>query len=112
MVLGQSLRDAGGAIHEMAGLLRVVTSFADRRLTLGYRHAALTAPAPFGHGRHLAGHEFHYATITSPPPAPDEAFASFSDADGQSLGFAGHRAGNVSGSFVHAIAASGEADAA
>lgn len=111
MVLGQALRNAGGAVHEMAGLLPVVTSFAERRLTLGYRHAALTHPAPFGNGRRLAGHEFHYATMTSPPPAPHEAFASFSDADGQSLGFGGHRVGNVSGSFFHAIAASGEADA-
>jgi cobyrinic acid a,c-diamide synthase len=114
MVLGETLHDAGGAVHEMAGLLPVVTSFAERRLTLGYRHATPTHPAPFGNGQRLAGHEFHYATMTSPPPAPDQAFASFSDADGQSLGFAGHRAGNVSGSFFHAIAAagSGEADAA
>jgi cobyrinic acid a,c-diamide synthase len=112
MVLGEALRDAGGAVHEMAGLLPVVTSFAERRLTLGYRHAVLTAPAPFSHGQHVAGHEFHYATLTSPPPAPHEAFARFSDADGQSLSFGGHCASNVSGSFFHAIAASGEADAA
>jgi cobyrinic acid a,c-diamide synthase len=112
MVLGQALHDASGAVHEMAGLLPVVTSFAERRLTLGYRHAALTAPAPFGHARHLAGHEFHYATMTSPPLGPGEAFANLSDANGQSLGFSGHRAGNVSGSFFHAIAASGETDAA
>ena len=92
----------------------VATSFAERRLTLGYRRAALTHPGPFGGGRHLAGHEFHYATMTSPPPAPHEAFATFSDADGQSLGLGGHRVGNVSGSFFHAIAlgGTGEADAA
>ncbi|WP_288588699.1 cobyrinate a,c-diamide synthase, partial [uncultured Methylobacterium sp.] len=37
MVLGESLEDAEGATHRMAGLLPVATSYARRRLHLGYR---------------------------------------------------------------------------
>ncbi len=39
MVLGQSLIDAQGAVHAMAGLLDLETSFAKRKLHLGYRQA-------------------------------------------------------------------------
>jgi cobyrinic acid a,c-diamide synthase len=105
MALGQALIDADGLAHEMAGLLPLVTSFAARRLTLGYRRATLTGDAFFGGGeRVILGHEFHYATTASAPPEPREAFASFTDAEGKPLGAAGHRAGNVAGSFFHAIA--------
>ncbi len=37
MVLGASLIDADGATHAMAGLLSVETSFARRKMNLGYR---------------------------------------------------------------------------
>ncbi|WP_088348371.1 MULTISPECIES: cobyrinate a,c-diamide synthase [Rhodomicrobium] len=97
MVLGRSLTDADGIAHEMAGLLPVATSFQARRLTLGYRRAE------FG-GRALMGHEFHYATMLTPPPADTEAYAAVYDGEGESLGLAGHRSGNVSGSFFHAVA--------
>ena len=39
MVLGTSLTDAGGVVHAMGGLLDVSTSFARRKLHLGYRKA-------------------------------------------------------------------------
>ncbi len=39
MVLGEALIDASGQRHRMAGLLPLVTSFATRRLSLGYRRA-------------------------------------------------------------------------
>lgn len=48
MVLGDGLVDADGTRHPMAGLLRLETSFADRRLHLGYRH--LRANARFAGG--------------------------------------------------------------
>ena len=41
MVLGEALIDADGHSHPMAGLLPVVSSFAERRLSLGYRCATL-----------------------------------------------------------------------
>ena len=51
MVLGRSLIDADGAAHAMAGLLGVETSFAKRKMNLGYRRAVLQADGPLGRGR-------------------------------------------------------------
>ncbi len=59
MVLGHGLTDADGTRHTMAGLLPVETSFAKRKLHLGYRQLqSLCGPFP----KHLRGHEFHYST--------------------------------------------------
>ena len=46
MVLGEGLEDADGARHAMAGLLGHATSFAKRRLHLGYRQARLPLGQP------------------------------------------------------------------
>ena len=43
MMLGAGLEDAAGARHQMLGLLGHSTSFARRRLHLGYREATLLA---------------------------------------------------------------------
>jgi cobyrinic acid a,c-diamide synthase len=103
MVLGQALTDAAGASHEMAGLLNHETSFATRKLHLGYRRATLIAEGPLGPaGASLRGHEFHYATVSS--PGTDAAFARLADAAGRYLGPAGSRRGRVTGSFFHLIA--------
>lgn len=104
MVLGESLEDADGVSHRMAGLLPVATSYARRRLHLGYRIAALAADGALGvAGQRLVGHEFHYASELTPPPGPDEALALVTDAEGRLLGPAGHRRGRVSGSFFHLV---------
>ena len=106
MVLGQSLEDASGARHAMAGLLGHSTSFARRRMVLGYREATLDAASGFGlGGTVLRGHEFHYASLSD--PGDDAPLASLRDAAGRDLGPAGGRRGTVSGSFFHAIAARG-----
>jgi cobyrinic acid a,c-diamide synthase len=103
MVLGAGLRDAAGVDHAMAGLLAHTTSFAERRLHLGYRRACLLTDGPLGAaGQHLRGHEFHYATETN--PGIDPPFATLADGEGRALGPAGGRRGRVSGSFFHAIA--------
>ncbi len=103
MVLGQALTDAAGATHAMTGLLGHATSFARRRLHLGYREATLAADCAVGRaGQRLRGHEFHYATVTE--PGRDAPLAELADAAGTSLGPAGGRRGPVSGSFFHAIA--------
>jgi cobyrinic acid a,c-diamide synthase len=104
MVLGRSLEDADGRTWPMAGLLPVATSFAKRRMQLGYRIAHLTADGPLGKaGTVVRGHEFHYATVSGGRTGVPLAAAS--DAYGQALDPAGHREGRVSGSFFHAIAA-------
>ena len=103
MVLGTALTDAAGVGHPMTGLLGHATSFADRRLHLGYRAARLLADSAVGPaGAELRGHEFHYASVTD--PGGDPPLAMLADATGAALGPAGGRRGSVSGSFFHAIA--------
>ncbi|HEY9163337.1 MAG TPA: cobyrinic acid a,c-diamide synthase, partial [Magnetovibrio sp.] len=102
MVLGRGMQDADGTTHAMAGLLPLGTSFAKRKLHLGYRRVVLIADTPLGrlHCKFKC-HEFHYASITSEGPGP-HLFEAF-DADGRKLGQMGQAAGNVFGSFVHLI---------
>ncbi len=102
MTLGEMLTDAEGQAHEMLGLLPVETSFAQRKLHLGYRQAQLLAGHPFGApGCDLRGHEFHYATTLREGDA--EPLFRACDAQGRDLGSCGLRRGNVSGSFLHLI---------
>ncbi len=105
MVLGDALEDAEGTSHKMLGLLPVTTTFAKRKLNLGYRAARLSADGILGPGgAKLIGHEFHYASMTSIAPTQAQAFARSTDAEGNDLGFSGHRHGLVSGTFFHVIA--------
>lgn len=104
MALGAALEDAGGTVHPMLGLLGHTTSFARRKLHLGYREARLLTDAPIGReGTAIRGHEFHYAVMTD--AGADAPLATLSDSAGRSLGPAGGVRGRVSGSFFHAIAA-------
>jgi cobyrinic acid a,c-diamide synthase len=103
MVLGQWLEDADGNRHAMTELLSHATSFAKRRLHLGYRTAKLSASSPLGRrGETVRGHEFHYATLAE--PGSDTPLAELSDAEGNRLGAAGGRRGHVTGTFVHVVA--------
>lgn len=102
MTLGAGLIDAQGARHAMAGLLPAVTSFAERRLHLGYRTGTLLAAGPFGAaGQAFRGHEFHYASVVS-EGAGDSLFV-VEDAACRNLGSQGRRQGSVCGSFLHLI---------
>jgi cobyrinic acid a,c-diamide synthase len=107
MAMGTALIDAEGVSHRMAGLLGLVTSFARRRLHLGYREARLLAPAAgWAEGARLAGHEFHYATILDQPDAP---LARVTDATGAEVAETGSLrrlpgGGVASGTFFHLIA--------
>lgn len=106
MVLGRTLVDADGTSHAMAGLLSVETSFARRKMTLGYRRAILEADGPLGlAGAGLTGHEFHYATIVT--QGEDRPLAMVTDPHGSAPAPAGSRRGHVTGSFFHAIAVAG-----
>ena len=98
MVLGDTLVDASGTAHTMAGLLGLATSFAQRKLHLGYRTVSATTGPVAGAWR---AHEFHYATTLKADGAP--LFAA-TDAEGTALAPMGLVAGRVSGSFAHLIA--------
>ena len=111
MVLGQSLKDAAGRDHAMVGLLGHSTSFAERKLHLGYRSARLLADSVLGRaGAVVRGHEFHYATLAS--PGGDEPLAEFFDGEDRALGKTGGRRGRVTGTFFHAIAPAEDAQIA
>jgi cobyrinic acid a,c-diamide synthase len=103
MVLGESIEDAEGVGHAMTGLLGHATSFAKRRLHLGYRQATLLGDGPFGtKGSRVRGHEFHYAALLA--TGNDEPLVELSDGKGEALGTAGGRRGHVTGTFFHAMA--------
>jgi cobyrinic acid a,c-diamide synthase len=103
MVLGQGLEDGDGVRHAMTGLLGHATSFARRKLQLGYREARLIAESPIGPaGSLVRGHEFHYAVLAS--PGGDAPLADLTDGQGRPLGPSGGRRDRVTGTFFHAIA--------
>jgi cobyrinic acid a,c-diamide synthase len=105
MALGMSLEDADCNRHRMAGLLGHATSFAKRKLHLGYREARLLADSPLGRaGAQVRGHEFHYAALIA--LGGDAPLLELADGQGQQLGASGGRRGNVTGAFFHAIAVS------
>jgi cobyrinic acid a,c-diamide synthase len=107
MVLGAGLVDANSVRHAMAGLLDHATSFAVRRLHLGYRTANLLEACPLGAaGASLHGHEFHYATLLE--PGSDAPLAELFDAEAHALGVTGGRRGSVTGTFFHVIATAEE----
>ncbi|MGH6814819.1 MAG: cobyrinate a,c-diamide synthase, partial [Hyphomicrobiaceae bacterium] len=101
MVLGESLEDADGRHHAMLGLLGLRTSFAKRKLHLGYRRVRLLNDCPIGaKGETVCGHEFHYATVLHNPDAP---FADIADAEDRKVAESGGRRGLVTGSFFHMV---------
>ena len=105
MVLGEALIDADGVRHKMAGLLAGETSFAERKLHLGYRQMTTLENSPLGpSGQEFRGHEFHYASVTQ--PGADRPLFQAQNAAGHALGAVGLVKENVAGSFMHLIGAS------
>ncbi len=101
MAMGEALIDKDGNRHQMAGLLGLVTSYAKRKMHLGYRQAELTHPLPgFAPQSQLRGHEFHYSTILEQPDTP---LACVRDANGAEVPETGSVRGFASGTFFHLI---------
>ncbi|MEO1206506.1 MAG: cobyrinate a,c-diamide synthase [Pseudomonadota bacterium] len=101
MVLGRGLEDAEGHTHEMLGLLDLETSYAKRKLHLGYRVGTLLADGVLGRkGGKVIGHEFHYASTQHPGATP---LVDCVDARGVAVPEAGSRSGSVSGTFFHVV---------
>jgi len=98
MVLGDALVDADGVAHRMLGFLPLETSFAERRIHLGYRKLSPRNGAPWSEP--LLAHEFHYATTLR---AEGEPLFAAVDAAGAELAPMGLVADRVSGSFAHVI---------
>ncbi|OZA12166.1 MAG: cobyrinic acid a,c-diamide synthase [Rhodobacterales bacterium 17-64-5] len=108
MAMGEALVDKDGTRHRMAGLLGLVTSYAARKMHLGYRRAVLARPLPGQPlGAVLSGHEFHYSTIEAQPDAP---LAAVTDAAGAAVAETGScrlqpGGGLSTGTYFHLIAA-------
>ena len=101
MVLGRGLEDADGNKHEMTGLLGLETSFAKRKLHLGYRRARLQVACSLGaKGTEVFGHEYHYATTVS---TVGEPLVDCTDASGAEVPEQGARQGSTTGTFFHLI---------
>jgi cobyrinic acid a,c-diamide synthase len=106
MTLGRALTDASGVAYAMTGLLPLETSFAERRLHLGYRQARLETGGVIGsRGDRFRGHEFHYATIVVEDAQARGAAPLFAatDAEGRRSFMAGLSVGRVAGSFLHIV---------
>lgn len=107
MVLGDTLVEANGVSHAMAGLLPLETSFATRKLSLGYRRLALLGQADvFGdQARTFCAHEFHYSVVLREDTGAHDVDRLFAceDATGAVLPEAGLRRGKVMGSYMHLI---------
>jgi cobyrinic acid a,c-diamide synthase len=102
MVLGRGLTTAEGERCAMAGLLGHATSFAQRKMNLGYRSAVLLHDCALGaRGAVIRGHEFHYSRLVE--AGDDAPLIELSDAAGVALGSVGGRRGRVSGAYFHAI---------
>ncbi len=85
----------------MLGLLGLETSFAARKLHLGYRRAELLHDCVLGlSGSSVGGHEFHYASVIS---EPDEKLFNLFDSEGEPVASGGSRRGHVTGSFFHFV---------
>jgi cobyrinic acid a,c-diamide synthase len=101
MVLGRGLCDADGVRHEMTGLLGLETSFASRKLHLGYRRARLQRDCSLGaQGTEVFGHEFHYASTVR---VDGDSLVDCRDASGASVPEQGARQGSTTGTFFHVI---------
>lgn len=99
MVLGEALIDGDGSSHRMAGLLSHVTSFAARKMHLGYRRLEPLQTDLWAQS--LRGHEFHYSSLIE--PGTDSPLFEQFDATGKHLGPTGGRRGSVFGSYAHII---------
>ncbi len=103
MVLGDYIVDANGERHAMSGLLPIGTSFATRKLQLGYRQMRHDGALPLP--RDLKGHEFHYCSVDW--RGDGDALFETRDTAGNSKGDTGMRHGTVMGSYTHIIDAAG-----
>lgn len=102
MVMGETLTDSEGDTHQMAKLLPLETSFADRKMHLGYREVKLISDTPLGPtGTVYGAHEFHFSSLVNEEDT--DCLFTATDAAGIDLGTHGLRRGNVMGSFIHLI---------
>ena len=104
MVLGDAIIDADGNRFVMAELLGLETSFAKRKLHLGYRTLTTKQSGLWNNklASTLMAHEFHYTSATR---TEGDALFDAKDAAGNDVGVMGLIKGSITGSYAHIIAA-------
>lgn len=101
MYLGETLIDAAGKRHAMAGIIPITTRMRPRLQALGYVQATTLQPTLFGPaGTELRGHEFRYSEVVAERGDWEPAFA-VRDARGNKETVAGYVRGNVTASYLH-----------
>ena len=94
MYLCETIEEAEGGRHEMAGVFPAAARMEKRLVSLGYRRARLAAPCFLGEaGEEIGGHEFHYSGTT---PMPEEVERIFITS-----GSPGYRIKNTIAGYVH-----------
>jgi cobyrinic acid a,c-diamide synthase len=99
MMLGERIIDAHGNAFQMSGLLALETSFAIRKLHLGYRLLSPSTPLSWLSDPIIA-HEFHYTQATM---ASGNSLFTAQDSAGNALMDIGLTNGSVAGSYAHII---------
>ena len=98
MYLGQSLSDLAGTDYPMVGVLPVVSSMSESRLTLGYREVEARADTPLlRRGQRVRGHEFHWSVLTE-QPNPEQSVYRVVNQENRAEGF---HVGSVWASYIH-----------
>lgn len=87
MYLTESIVDAEGRAHSMAGIFPTRARMQKKLAALGYREAVAIE-----NGQTLRGHEFRYSAIDPMPQDVERAYQEPSE---------GYRAGSVLGSYIH-----------
>ena len=97
MYLQESLTDADGRRHRMAGIVPGESTLVGKRLTLGYREVRARQDTPLARaGQQLRGHEFHWSICDAPGPGT----AAY-DVLGGAARVEGYVSANVLASYVH-----------
>ena len=100
MYLTSTIRDFAGILHEMVGVFPTEAVMKKPGLTLGYRTVELSQDCLLGAAGTIArGHEFHYSTLV--PKGRLDYACALRDAQGNSKGQDGLRAGNTMALYTH-----------
>lgn len=102
MALAETLVDADGLGHRMAGLVPGAVRMTRRRVALGYRRATALADTPLAPlGERLRGHEFHYSRWDCDDSPPKPAWLLRGNRDSDPLIRVGHAERGLLASYLH-----------
>lgn len=98
--LTQGLEKGAESAADFCGVFPVRTKMLERRKSLGYRQASLTADTIIGAaGATVRGHEFHYSEIGGMPDSIARCYRVARQ--GQDLGAEGYSVNNCLASYLH-----------